>query len=92
MNKESRNRNYSQQGNFKERSFDEGDCEMSLIESVQSNKEFSIPKTIPLLKDKDLELLKTLHFDKKCSIEILKSVFETTEEVIKESIKFIENE
>ncbi|MBP5525338.1 MAG: DEAD/DEAH box helicase [Paludibacteraceae bacterium] len=92
LNKDSKNKNYNQLSNVRERRFDEGDCEMSLIESVQISDVSSKQKEIPILRDKDLDLLNTLYFEKKCSLEILKSVFDTTEDVIKESIKSIEKD
>ena len=71
----------------KERSFEEGCNEMTLIESVEGTGKIPDTNTPLIISDKDLELMKTLYFEKDCPVEILSTIFKIPANTIIDAIK-----
>ena len=70
----------TQLANTPEPSFEEGNDEMCLI----------VSKDEVVWSEHDNELLKTLYFDKHCSVAVLAAVFKRSEQELEERIKGLE--
>lgn len=72
----------SKEMDYYDPSFEEGDDEMCLIAGGE---------VVPSWSDHDTNLLKTLYFDKHCSVEVISQVFQMSEEQIQKKIADISN-
>lgn len=68
-----------------ERSFDEGADDLCLIEELGHNDN-SIEIVAPIWNEEDELLLKTLYIERKCSLDIIATVFNKDESFIKEKV------
>lgn len=76
----------------KERSFEEGFNEMTLIESVEGTAGTIYTKQVISISEKDIELMKTLYLEKECSPEILSAIFKLPIDQVVETISLFAKE
>lgn len=75
----------------RERSYEEGTNEMTLIESIEGANKSEDQDTNVSISDKDLDLMKTLYIEKECSPEILSTIFKIPIDKIVETIRIFAN-